>query len=182
MIKYSKLNQGQIEATMNKLGGMEGMEDFLAGKSKVIALEDESGSMAQRMDVFSSQYLVVLAIRDFFRGWNNWQDNQIDAFGVSLGRLTHQTRNLAVMALKNHQSIETNLEDTLLEKIDALKERLIRFNTKENLNLELDGLGGLANVLKKKDYLAVLECVYTLRATYNALNLFINKLLVSVYS
>ena len=35
-MKYGSLNLGQIEATVNKLGGMEGMQDFLAGKSKFI--------------------------------------------------------------------------------------------------------------------------------------------------
>src|SRR3989344_3160800 len=35
MAKYNELTQGQIEATVNKLGGMEGVQRFLSGKSTV---------------------------------------------------------------------------------------------------------------------------------------------------
>jgi len=37
MIKYSELNLGQIEAVVNKLGGMEGVRRLLAGTVEIIA-------------------------------------------------------------------------------------------------------------------------------------------------
>ena len=36
MIKYSELNLGQIEAIVNKLGGMDGVQRLLAGFSEVV--------------------------------------------------------------------------------------------------------------------------------------------------
>jgi hypothetical protein len=36
-MKYGELNLGQIEAIVNKLGGMDGVQRFLAGTSEVIA-------------------------------------------------------------------------------------------------------------------------------------------------
>jgi hypothetical protein len=35
-MKYSKLNLGQIEAIVNKLGGYNGLQDFLSGKTEII--------------------------------------------------------------------------------------------------------------------------------------------------
>lgn len=35
-MKYNDLNQGQIEAVVNKLGGMEGVKNFLSGKMIVV--------------------------------------------------------------------------------------------------------------------------------------------------
>lgn len=39
-MKYSKVELGQIEALLNKLGGMEGMKHFLAGKMKVVPVSE----------------------------------------------------------------------------------------------------------------------------------------------
>ena len=35
-MKYGELNLGQIEAIVNKLGGMEGVQRFLSGLSQVV--------------------------------------------------------------------------------------------------------------------------------------------------
>jgi hypothetical protein len=37
MAKYAELNQGQIEAVVNKLGGMNGLEKFLRGETEVVS-------------------------------------------------------------------------------------------------------------------------------------------------
>lgn len=44
-MKYSKLTLGQIEAIANKLGGEQGITDFLSGKTKVVYLESVKESI-----------------------------------------------------------------------------------------------------------------------------------------
>ncbi len=39
MAKYAELNQGEIEAIVDKLGGMEGVKNFLSGKMELKFLE-----------------------------------------------------------------------------------------------------------------------------------------------
>ena len=43
-MKYNDLSFGQAEAVFNKLGGMEGVMDFLSGKTKIVRVSNEETS------------------------------------------------------------------------------------------------------------------------------------------
>jgi hypothetical protein len=54
-MKYGELNLGQIEAIVNKLGGMDGVHRFLAGTSDVFRLTVDYGQSLERM-IDAGQY------------------------------------------------------------------------------------------------------------------------------
>ncbi len=61
-MKYSELNLGQIEAIVNKLGGMDGVQRFLAGTSEVIA----KGLLERLATTITIPVVASFTAKDFF--------------------------------------------------------------------------------------------------------------------
>ena len=83
-MKYSKVEFGQIEAVLNKLGGIDGMRHFLAGKTKVVPVSEAARKPAKKPGVlvregsFSAVELVARHDpKEFYRTGGNlyvWSD------------------------------------------------------------------------------------------------------------
>jgi len=74
-MKYGELNLGQIEAMVNKLGGMEGVQRFLADKLEVVEKNSSPASEIFRLTVDYGQSLEQMIAA----GRYDWKNDGITA-------------------------------------------------------------------------------------------------------
>lgn len=60
-MKYGTLNLGQIEAVVNKLGGMEGVQRFLAGETQIVVGEVKAKPTSGILNLISSGQPITIA-------------------------------------------------------------------------------------------------------------------------
>ncbi|MCX6786409.1 MAG: hypothetical protein NTU85_01140 [Candidatus Kaiserbacteria bacterium] len=73
-MKYGELNLGQVEAIVNKLGGMEGVQRFLAGNSEVV-VKKNAASDTFRLTVDHNKSLAEMIAA----GRYDWTNDDITA-------------------------------------------------------------------------------------------------------
>jgi hypothetical protein len=93
MPKYSKVDLGQIEALINKVGGEEGMRGILAGKLKVVPVSKKPAGQAKKRGtlVRDGSFSAVKLLRkfdprEFYRtrdGLLIWNDFKTEIVGVA---------------------------------------------------------------------------------------------------
>jgi len=159
MAKYSELTQGQIEAVINKLGGMLGLKYFLSDGTWTANHKDEIA--------YSRGFDSTRALRDLLRGWGKYEtkDNSgCDIFSVLLSNVTDRSTNLSRRALEEHSEVSQEICDSIIDKIDELKRILAEFRVRENIPFELEGwLNRIRDGLRQKDYFKVFETAAKLR-------------------
>jgi len=115
-VKYSELSLGQIEAIVNKLGGMEGVQRFLAGKAEMVLksilsfLRTET-IPAQSAVTTSKQYFEEAGVKWTEAGVNWLNDNFKSQFlGLEVEAVDETT-------LSIHKLDEASLDEPILQEL-----------------------------------------------------------------
>jgi len=109
-MKYGELNLGQIEAIVNKLGGMDGVQHFLAGHTEVKLIENLINLDA---DPFIPEGLTVEKHQK--GGIFKWNPKEVELFLFNQQKKGTIEGNKLRKELKGKSVFNANLLDYLLE-------------------------------------------------------------------
>jgi hypothetical protein len=165
-MKYNELTLGKIEAIVNKLGGIEGVEGFLRGTVEIVVkkildfIGTTTTSATTEKFVAKEKFVKDSKEVKFFGIWNNFTELFLaghgkieDPIGSQELRYGNLTKNSVDRPIIEELGGEAKAETTLSELCDLLK--------KQAKGEEGDLLtNGYANIFYIKDTSGVLRAVY----------------------
>ncbi len=108
-VKYSELNLGQIEAIVNKLGGMEGVQRFLSGKVEIVA---KSILSFLRVETIFAQPTVTTSEKYFEEAGVKWMNDNFESQFLVL-----EVEAVDETTLSIHKLDEASLDEHILTEL-----------------------------------------------------------------
>lgn len=171
-MKYARLDLGQIEALVNKLGGMGAVEALLEGSSELTQKEERA--WLRTLDK-------ALAVRDILQAKGEYRhDDGVSTFRLMVSQAIDQVRNITERAIAENSAIDQEVVQRVIEKIDFALGELLKFEVRSGTGLEdvQFQLKKIKGVLQKGDRLSILKLVYWLRGYLSGAETLISLLLV----
>lgn len=130
-----------------------------------VAKRKEKGAKA-----FSKSYETAFQLRNFERGWGQYEDKKGVTFAVLISSIGDRSRNLAKDSITKGEKLNPKFVDEIQKQIKEAREKLIRFEEKEKLSSVLVirfQLDELSEVLREGDAMRIFESAIELRSYYS---------------
>ncbi len=121
-MKYGELGLNQIEALVNKLGGLGVVRAILTGKGEVSDFVEELA--------FIKSLDKCLAIREMLRSWGKYgHDDGVSTFKIMVTHVYDQSVCIAEEAISRKCTMDERLKEIIIEKIEFSLREIVKFQT-----------------------------------------------------
>jgi len=140
-------------------------------KPAVEGVEDKAAKRRERgAEVYKDSYDVAIKLRDFDKGWSEYEDKEGTPFGTQVSQIGERCRNIATSAIREGGALNTEFLEEEVEKIIAAREQLIKFEAQADLEAFsetlLSRLDTLRADIKSGDAMKVFRSSVELRSYY----------------
>jgi hypothetical protein len=119
---------------------------------------------------FKETYSIALKLRDFERGWGNYENKKAEPFGTLVSQIGNRCKNMAETAIKeNNTDTISSYKDEITKDIEIAEEMLVRFEEREKLPFIStigDQLKVLRENIKRGDAIRIFESSAKLSSFY----------------
>ncbi len=162
-MKYGKLNLGQIEALVNKLGGEWVVRAILADSHKIVP----QGVEDIEKIAFLQSYEKCFAVRNMLRAWDCYgSEDGVSNFRMAASNVADRAGNLAEQAINENSQFNEQFKGEIIENIDLALCKLVEFKVRDGEGFEF-AQGCLEEIkqrLLKGDKLGVFKYACSLRS------------------
>ena len=136
---------------------------------------DDSPEVIEKKDkaiaVFGQNYETAQQLRDFERGWQNYETKDGLTFLVLVDGAVDRCRNSAEIAIKDGSEMDSKFMDEELENLERARESLVRFEEKGELKVLMapirDKIDELRKNMKSGDAMKIFESAVSLKSFYS---------------
>lgn len=158
-MKYGELGLNQIEALVNKLGGLGVVKALLAGQGEISDFGEEVA--------FIRSLNKSLAMREMFRAWGKYDhEDGVSTFKIMVAHVADQSEHIAEKAIGERGTMDEELKKIIIEKIEFLFREIVKFQIIDGDGFEhtKGHLEEIKNSLNSGDQMRVLKNACRLRS------------------
>ncbi len=148
-----------MEAVVNKLGGMEGVENFLSSKTEVLPVLPSKDPVQRAERTFFGSYKSASALYRFLHGHDEYSSKDGLCCKYRASRLASRAYNIseAVIQKTGDSPLTEKIKEEMFDEIENILGSMREFKTRENFEIPCLGINEIKEGLRKNDYFLMLK-------------------------